>query len=75
MSTTLSMTSRQFAPSISTESQVQLLHSSLNAASTRGITTSSGGGLPCGSCHTNSCRFCSSVVHDRVRARSGTRLA
>ena len=75
MSTTLSITSRQFAPSTRIESQVQSDHSSENAPSIRGIVTGPGGGLPCGSFHTNSCRFCSSVIHDRVRAAGGTRAA
>jgi len=46
MSTTLSMISRQLEPSMKISSQVQLLHSSLSAASIRGIASSSGGGLP-----------------------------
>ena len=75
MSTTLSITSRQFAPSTRSESQVQSDHSSENAPSIRGIVTCSGGGFPCGSFHTNRCRFCSSVSQDRVRAAGGTRAA
>ena len=75
MSATLSMTSRQFAPSTRMESQVQLLHPAEYAPSIRGMVTSGGGALPCGSCQTNSCRFCSSVSQDRVRAVAGTRLA
>ena len=73
MSTTLSITSRQFAPSTRIESQVQSVHSAEYAPSIRGIVTCPGGGLPCGSCQTNSCPFCSSVVQDRVRAAGGTR--
>jgi hypothetical protein len=75
MSTTLSMISRQLEPSMKIESHVQLLHSGLSAASIRGMASSSAGGLPSGSCQTSSCPFCSSAVHARVRARSGTRLA
>ena len=73
MLTTLSTTSRQFAPSTRIESQVQSLHSLEYAPSIRGIVTCPGGGFPCGSCHTNSCRFCSRVSHERVRAAGGTR--
>src|SRR4051794_10203488 len=75
MSTTLSTTSRQFEPSMRTESQDQLLHSSENAPSMRGMVTAEGGGAPCGSFQTNSCLFCSTVVHARVLARGGTRCA
>ena len=75
MSTTLSMTSRQFAPSTRTESHVQSVQPGENAPSTRGIDTSGGGGPPSGSCHTNSWPFCSSVAQDLVRARGGTRRA
>src|SRR5260370_38184774 len=75
MSTTLSMTSRQCEFSTRIESQVQLDHSAENAPSIRGIVTCGGGGLPCGSCHTNNCLFCSSVSHDLVRAAGGTRSA
>ncbi len=75
MSTTLSMTSRQFAPSTRIESQVQSVHSGEPAPSIAGITTSSGGGLPSASCQTNSWPFCSRVRQDRVRAATGTRRA
>src|SRR5580704_8366827 len=68
MSTTLSIISRQFAPSTRSESQVQPDHSSENAPSIRGMTTCSGGGLPSGSFHTNNCLFCSRVSQDLVRA-------
>ncbi len=75
MSTTLSMISRQLALSMTSVSHVQSVHWSSYACSTRGITTSSGGGLPSGSFQTKSCLFCSRVSQVRVRARSGIRLA
>src|SRR5258708_2031014 len=46
MSTTLSITSRQFAPSTRIESQVHWLHSAAYAPSIRGMVTSSGRGFP-----------------------------
>jgi hypothetical protein len=75
MSTTLSITSRQFAPSTRIESQVQSVHSPEPAPEITGITTSAGGGLPSGSCHTNNCPLRSSTRQDRVRAATGTRRA
>ena len=75
MSTTLSMTSRQFAPSTRMVSQVQRVHSGEPAPSISGMVTSAGGGLPCGSFQTKSCPLRSSVVQARVRAAGGTRLA
>ena len=75
MSTTLSITSRQFAPSTRIESQVQLVQSGDPAPSIRGIVTSSAGGLPSGSFQTNSWPFCSRVRQARVLAATGTRLA
>ena len=75
MSTTLSMTSRQFAPSTRIESQVQSVHSADPAPSINGIVTSSGGGLPSGSFQTNSWPFRSRVRQARVLAATGTRRA
>ena len=76
MSTTLSMTSRQFAPSTRIESQVHdgPLRAD-EAPSMTGIVTSSGGALPSGSFQTNSWPFRSRVRQDRVRAATGTRRA
>ena len=75
MSTTLSMTSRQFAPSTRIESQVQSVHSSEEAPSMKGIVTSSGGALPSGSFQTNRWPFRSRVRQARVLAATGTRRA
>ncbi len=75
MSTTLSITSRQFEFWTRIESQVQFDHSGENAPSISGIVTCSGGELPSGSFQTNSCLFCSRVSQDLVRAAGGTRLA
>src|SRR3569832_3015700 len=75
MSETLSMISRQLEPVISSVVQLQSLQSSAPPASMVGTSTSGGGGLPSGSFQTKSIPFFSCVVHARVRARSGTRLA
>ena len=75
MSTTLSTISRQFAPSMTVVYQTQSVQSSRVAPSMTGMVTSSGGGLPSGSFQTKSRLSCSSVGHDAVRARSGTRRA
>src|SRR6266567_7982675 len=69
MSTTLSITSRQFEFWTRIESQVQFDHSGENAPSISGIVTCSGGELPSGSFQTNSCLFCSRVSQDLVRGR------
>src|SRR6202042_3829603 len=73
MSTTLSTTSRQLVLTVVVY-QCQSVHSSLAAPSISGIETSSGGGLPSGSFHTNNIPSCSSVVHFAVRASRGARL-
>ena len=75
MSTTLSMTSRQFAPSTRMESHVHDVHSSDEAPSMNGIVTSSGGAFPSGSFQTNRWPFRSRVRQARVLAATGTRRA
>ena len=75
MSTTLSMTSRQFAPSTRMESQVQSVHPDVPAPSMNEIVTSSGGAFPSGSFQTNRWPFRSRVRQARVLAATGTRRA
>src|SRR6266567_239843 len=75
ISTTLSITSRQFAPSTRIESQVHDVHSSDPAPSIKGIVTSSAGGFPSRSFQTNSWPFRSRVRQARVLAATGTRRA
>ncbi|CKT17890.1 Uncharacterised protein [Mycobacterium tuberculosis] len=53
----------------------QSVHSSLAASGISGIRTAGSGGLPSWSCQTNSSPLRTSVVHDRVRAILGVRLA
>src|ERR1700735_4023658 len=75
MSVTLSMMSRQLDPSMRMLFHRQLVHSSLAASVSSGILTAGSGGLPSWSCQTNSRPPRTSVVHDRVRAVLGVRLA
>ena len=75
MSVTLSMISRQLAPSIRIEFHRQSVHSSPANSGISGIRTSGWGGLPSWSCQTNSSPPRTSVVQARVRASRGVRLA
>ncbi|SKW58378.1 Uncharacterised protein [Mycobacteroides abscessus subsp. abscessus] len=72
MSTTLSMISRQLVLT-TVVYQCQSVHSWLVAPSIRGMATSSGGGLPCGSCQMNNMPSCSRVIQVAVRASLGVR--
>ena len=56
------------------EFQRQSVHSPLDHSGISGIRTSSGGGLPSGSCHMNSRPPRTSVGKDWVRATRGVRL-
>jgi hypothetical protein len=75
MSVTLSMMSRQLDPSMRMLFHRQSVHSSLPASGISGILTAGSGGLPSWSCQTKSRPLRTSVVHDRVRAVLGVRLA
>src|ERR1700744_5694765 len=71
----LSMMSRQLEPSIRIEFHRHSVHSSLWDSGMSGMRTAGSGGLFSWSCQTNSRPPRTSVVHARVRAVFGVRLA